>query len=167
MNNSLPSERMRVAEPDLETLLTEYEYASVIKRRVASVRRDRLLSQGCPYVKLAPSCAIDRKMSLLISSVTFVTCRLAKFKTEAANEFTHDSIVWWAANGGRLQSIARLVDHTGTCERCVIVPLGPPGRGNLLYFVPGTSTTLLSDTSVPIAITEGAKKTIALYRLSW
>ena len=43
---------MRVAEPDLETLLTEYEYASVIKRSVASVRRDRLLSQGCPYVKL-------------------------------------------------------------------------------------------------------------------
>lgn len=45
--------------------------------------------------------------------------------------------------------------------------LGPPGRGNLLYFVPGTSPSLLSDTSVAIAITEGAKKTIALHRLSW
>jgi len=45
--------------------------------------------------------------------------------------------------------------------------LGPPGRGNLLYFVPGTPPSLLSDGSVPIAITEGAKKTIALHRLSW
>jgi len=44
--------------------------------------------------------------------------------------------------------------------------LGPPGRGNLLYFVPGTPLSLLSDGNVPIAITEGAKKTIALHRLS-
>jgi hypothetical protein len=52
MNASLPREPKRVIEPDLETLLTEHEYARITKRSVASVRRDRLLSQGCPYVKL-------------------------------------------------------------------------------------------------------------------
>jgi putative DNA primase/helicase len=45
--------------------------------------------------------------------------------------------------------------------------VSPPGRGNLLYFAPGTDPALLSDVSVPIAITEGEKKTLALYRLSY
>ncbi len=44
--------------------------------------------------------------------------------------------------------------------------LGPPGRSNLLYLVPGTSQELLQDVGVPVVITEGAKKTLALYRLS-
>jgi hypothetical protein len=44
--------------------------------------------------------------------------------------------------------------------------LGPPGRSNFLYFYPGTSAEALDDTSIPIAVTEGAKKTIALARLS-
>ncbi len=44
--------------------------------------------------------------------------------------------------------------------------LGPPGRTNLLYFVPGTPLEWLQDTRLPVAITEGAKKTLALYRLS-
>jgi hypothetical protein len=44
--------------------------------------------------------------------------------------------------------------------------LGPPGRTNLLYFVPGTPLQWLHDTRLPVAITEGAKKTLALYRLS-
>jgi hypothetical protein len=52
MNTSLPLRRESAAEPDLETLLTEREYAGITKRSVASVRRDRLLRQGCPYVKL-------------------------------------------------------------------------------------------------------------------
>jgi hypothetical protein len=52
MDNSPQRERKRIAEPDLETLLTEREYAGITKRSVASVRRDRLLRQGCPYVKL-------------------------------------------------------------------------------------------------------------------
>ena len=43
---------------------------------------------------------------------------------------------------------------------------GPPGRGNLLYITPGTPPQLLNDVRVPVAITEGAKKTIALHRLS-
>jgi hypothetical protein len=52
MNPSMPSERQSAAETKLETLLTENEYARLTKRSVASVRRDRLLRQGCPYVKL-------------------------------------------------------------------------------------------------------------------
>jgi hypothetical protein len=44
--------------------------------------------------------------------------------------------------------------------------LGPPGRGNLLYIAPGTPPELLSDVRIPIAITEGAKKTLALHRLA-
>ena len=52
MNNSLRLRAESGAEPNLETLLTEREYAGITKRSVASVRRDRLLRQGCPYVKL-------------------------------------------------------------------------------------------------------------------
>lgn len=52
MNTSQLSERKRSLETDLETLLTEHEYARITKRSVASARRDRLLGQGCPYVKL-------------------------------------------------------------------------------------------------------------------
>jgi len=52
MNTSLPREPKRVIEIELETLLTEHEYAQLTKRSVASVRRDRLLRQGCPYLKL-------------------------------------------------------------------------------------------------------------------
>jgi hypothetical protein len=52
MNTSQLSERKATLEPDLETLLTEHEYARITKRSVASARRDRLLRQGCPFVKL-------------------------------------------------------------------------------------------------------------------
>ena len=52
MNTSLRSERQKIADASLETLLTERDYAHITKRSVASVRRDRLLRQGCPYVKL-------------------------------------------------------------------------------------------------------------------
>jgi hypothetical protein len=52
MNTSQLSERKTPLEPELETLLTEREYARITKRSVASARRDRLLGQGCPYVKL-------------------------------------------------------------------------------------------------------------------
>src|SRR5262245_28731589 len=45
--------------------------------------------------------------------------------------------------------------------------LSPPGRGNILYFVPGTKPSWLKDPSLPIIITEGEKKTIALYRLAF
>jgi hypothetical protein len=45
--------------------------------------------------------------------------------------------------------------------------LSPPGRGNLLYFVPGTPLEWLQDTNLPVAITEGEKKTLALYRLAF
>jgi hypothetical protein len=44
--------------------------------------------------------------------------------------------------------------------------LGPPGRNNLVYLAPGTQAELITNAQVPIAITEGAKKTLALYRLA-
>jgi len=52
MNNSPSLYRESASGCELETLLTEHEYARLTKRSVASVRRDRLLRQGCPYVKL-------------------------------------------------------------------------------------------------------------------
>lgn len=52
MNNSRPLPQESATDPELESLLTEQEYARVTKRSVASVRRDRQLRQGCPYVKL-------------------------------------------------------------------------------------------------------------------
>ena len=52
MNTSLPRSLQSATDTALETLLTEREYARITKRSVASVRRDRLLRQGCPYVKL-------------------------------------------------------------------------------------------------------------------
>ena len=47
----IPSQCQNVPKR-LEVLLTEHEYAHITKRSVASVRRDRRLRQGCPYVKL-------------------------------------------------------------------------------------------------------------------
>ena len=52
MSISQQSEREHFAETAVETLLTEKDVAGITKRSVASVRRDRLLRQGCPYVKL-------------------------------------------------------------------------------------------------------------------
>ena len=44
--------------------------------------------------------------------------------------------------------------------------MAAPGSRPLLYFVAGTRAAWLEDTDLPICITEGEKKTIALYRLS-
>lgn len=44
--------------------------------------------------------------------------------------------------------------------------LSPPGRGNMLYFAPGTPAAALTDTSLPVVICEGEKKVLALSRLS-
>jgi predicted P-loop ATPase len=44
--------------------------------------------------------------------------------------------------------------------------LSPAGRGNLLYFPPGINPAWLQDPKVPIAITEGEKKTLALHGLA-
>ena len=41
------------------------------------------------------------------------------------------------------------------------------GQGNLLYFTSGTKLAWLREPSLPIAITEGEKKTLSLRRLSW
>jgi hypothetical protein len=40
------------ANPAIEPLLDEYQYAAITGRSVASARRDRLRRTGCPFVKL-------------------------------------------------------------------------------------------------------------------
>jgi Virulence-associated protein E/Domain of unknown function (DUF3854) len=44
--------------------------------------------------------------------------------------------------------------------------LSPPGRGNMLYLVLGVNREDLANTSLPIVITEGEFKTLALWRLT-
>jgi hypothetical protein len=44
--------------------------------------------------------------------------------------------------------------------------LAPPGRGNRLFFGPGESVEALADTTLPIVLVEGVKKTVAAWRLS-
>jgi hypothetical protein len=45
--------------------------------------------------------------------------------------------------------------------------ISPPGRSNMLYFPPGVQVEQLSDSKLPILITEGEKKTLALSVLAW
>ena len=45
--------------------------------------------------------------------------------------------------------------------------LSAPGAGNMLYFPPSIRDEWLEDVSMPIILTEGEKKTLALHRLSW
>lgn len=45
--------------------------------------------------------------------------------------------------------------------------LSPLGRSNLFYFVPMTCADWLADTLIPIGITEGEKKSLALWELAW
>jgi len=52
MNTSQPRAREGEADTTLEALLNEYEYARIVNRSVASVRRDRVRGVGCPFVKL-------------------------------------------------------------------------------------------------------------------
>jgi hypothetical protein len=42
--------------------------------------------------------------------------------------------------------------------------LSPPGKGNLLYIPPDTPPEWLTDVSIPVTITEGEKKALALWR---
>ncbi len=44
--------------------------------------------------------------------------------------------------------------------------LSPPGRSNMLYVVPGIDAVLLRNVSVPVVVTEGEFKTLALWRLA-
>ena len=44
--------------------------------------------------------------------------------------------------------------------------LAPPGRGNRLLCGPGESVDALTDTTLPIQLVEGLKKTVAAWRLA-
>ncbi len=45
--------------------------------------------------------------------------------------------------------------------------LSPPGRQNMIYFPPNCRKEWLEDISIPIVLTEGEKKTLALHRAAW
>ncbi len=45
--------------------------------------------------------------------------------------------------------------------------LSPPSGRNLLYFMPGTKPEWLNNVNLPVAITEGEKKAVSLYSLSF
>jgi hypothetical protein len=53
MRISQRPERASVATPEIEALLDEYQVAAIMKRSVASLRRDRMLHTGVPHVKLS------------------------------------------------------------------------------------------------------------------
>ena len=44
--------------------------------------------------------------------------------------------------------------------------LSPPGRRNMIYFVPGISPDLVKAVATPVIVTEGEFKTLALWRLA-
>jgi hypothetical protein len=44
--------------------------------------------------------------------------------------------------------------------------LSPPGRSNMLYLAPDVSQSLLCDSSLPVVVTEGEFKTLAVWRLA-
>src|ERR1019366_4637739 len=44
--------------------------------------------------------------------------------------------------------------------------LSPPGRKNMIYFVPGISLDLVKAVATPVIVTEGEFKTLALWRLA-
>ena len=44
--------------------------------------------------------------------------------------------------------------------------MSPPGRRNMIYFVPGCSQELLKAVDTPVIVTEGEFKTLALWRLA-
>ena len=78
--------------------------------------------------------------------------------------------IWPGEAGVREYRLRR--DHpdlelVGASHKQVGKYLSPPGRGNLLYFVPGTDPSLLTEIDIPIVIVEGEFKTIALWRLAW
>jgi hypothetical protein len=39
----------------IDSLFDEFDLARITKRSVASIRRDRLLRKGCPYIKIGSS----------------------------------------------------------------------------------------------------------------
>jgi hypothetical protein len=52
MKLSQRNEPLISSPAQIEPLVDEYEFSRITGRGVASARRDRLLGQGCPYIKL-------------------------------------------------------------------------------------------------------------------
>jgi hypothetical protein len=66
----------------------------------------------------------------------------------------------------RLRRDTPEIQYEGTTRKEVGKYLSPPGRGNMLYFAPGTQADWLTRSDLPVVITEGEKKTLSLFRLA-
>ena len=66
----------------------------------------------------------------------------------------------------RLRRDSPDVEYKGDQRREMNKYLSPPGRQNMLYFAADTKPEWLSRVTLPIVITEGEKKTLALWRLA-
>jgi hypothetical protein len=66
----------------------------------------------------------------------------------------------------RLRRDSPDVEYKGDQRREVNKYLSPPGRPSMLYFAPGAKLEWLSKAALPVVITEGEKKTLALSRLA-
>jgi hypothetical protein len=52
ISTSQPNKPESEGAKQLEPLLNEREYSRIVRRSLASIRRDRLLGKGCPYIKV-------------------------------------------------------------------------------------------------------------------
>jgi len=78
--------------------------------------------------------------------------------------------VWPGESSGRADRLRRDtpdVKMEGADRKETGKYLSPVGTPNMLYFFPGTPAAWLSDAELPVVITEGEKKTLALWRLAW
>jgi hypothetical protein len=79
--------------------------------------------------------------------------------------------VWPGEGHVRLERIRRdhpdlEANHLGVmCQKRKY--MGPPGRGNMIYFPPSLEPRFLGDVGMPLVIVEGEFKTLALWRLAW
>ncbi|WP_321473020.1 VapE domain-containing protein [uncultured Paludibaculum sp.] len=64
------------------------------------------------------------------------------------------------------RDVPELEIRTGNKRAEVMKYIGPPERGNRLYFPPGVTVDQAGDVNLPIVITEGEFKTLALSRLA-
>lgn len=77
--------------------------------------------------------------------------------------------IWPGENRDREYRLRRdrwEVEIRGEKARAKRKYLAPPGRGNMLYLPPGISVEDLNRADLPVVITEGELKTLALWRLS-
>lgn len=125
----------------------------------------RVLEASWIDVDLAVEAGIERVDS----------CEGARLIGREKEGFTNKYAGLWFPNispsigecGGRLRRDSPEIEFTGDGKRKEKAKyLTAPGEKARLYFGPEQSLDALKDASIPIVITEGEKKTLALYRLA-